>query len=126
MVKIFKSEGQKLGFKVALRFKVTQDARDELLLKSLKDFFQCGSYYERKGGEHGDYICEKFGDVLEIIIPFFNKYPIHGAKSKDFSDFCKVAELMKTKAHLTPLGLDQIRGIKAGMNKGRKTNNPPF
>lgn len=62
----------------------------------------------------------QFGDVLEIIIPFFNKYPIHGAKSKDFQDFCKVAELMKNKAHLTPSGLARIREIKEGMNKGRK------
>jgi hypothetical protein len=27
---------------------------------------------------------------------------------------------MKNKAHLTVEGLDQIRKIKAGMNKGRK------
>lgn len=121
MVKIFKCAGQKLGFKVALRFKITQDSRDELLLKSFKSFFGCGNYYSRKGGEHGDYICEKFADVLEIIIPFFIKYPIHGAKSLDFQDFRKVAELMKTKAHLTPSGLDLISQIKKGMNNGRKS-----
>jgi hypothetical protein len=30
------------------------------------------------------------------------------------------ADLIKNKAHLTAEGLDQIRKIKAGMNKGRK------
>ena len=29
-------------------------------------------------------------------------------------------KLMKTKAHLTQEGLEQIRVIKSGMNKGRK------
>jgi hypothetical protein len=51
---------------------------------------------------------------------FFQKYPLQGVKSKDFKDFCKVAELMENKAHLTAEGLDQIRQIKAGMNTGRK------
>jgi hypothetical protein len=30
-----------------------------------------------------------------------------------------VAEMIKTKAHLTNEGFDQIRKIKAGINKGR-------
>lgn len=58
-------------------------------------------------------------DIIKIIIPFFTKYPLQGAKRLDFADFCKVAELMKNKAHLTPEGLDQIREIKSGMNSGR-------
>jgi hypothetical protein len=43
-------------------------------------------------------------------------------KAKDFvrSDFCKVAELIRQKKHLTAEGLGQIRKIKAGMNRGRK------
>jgi len=53
------------------------------------------------------------------IIPFFSKYPIEGVKAKDFDDFCKVAELMKSKVHLTSDGLEQIRKIKSGMNRGR-------
>jgi hypothetical protein len=38
----------------------------------------------------------------------------------DYADFCKAAELMKTKAHLTARGLEQIRKLKTGMNTGRK------
>jgi hypothetical protein len=37
----------------------------------------------------------------------------------DYLDWCKVAELMQNKEHLTASGLDQIRKIKAGINKGR-------
>ena len=71
----------------------------------------------------------------------FDKYPLLtpgvGNKKFNFQDFCKVAELMKDKAHLTdspPLlggnhpvgdsGLEQIRKIKAGMNTGRDQNSP--
>ena len=43
---------------------------------------------------------------------------IEGVKSKDFQDFCKVADLMAKKAHLTPEGLAKIRALRlrAGMN----------
>jgi hypothetical protein len=34
--------------------------------------------------------------------PFFDKYPLVGAKAKDYSDFKEVAELMKEGAHFTP------------------------
>lgn len=40
-------------------------------------------------------------DILNVIIPFFTKYPIQGSKRLDFYDFCEIAELMKNKAHLT-------------------------
>jgi len=38
----------------------------------------------------------------------------------DFEDFKKAAELMKNKEHLTELGLEQIRLIQMGMNRGRE------
>jgi hypothetical protein len=53
------------------------------------------------------------------VIPFFQRVPLHGLKYKNFTDFCKVADIMKEKGHLTEEGLDQIRLIKAGMNTGR-------
>jgi hypothetical protein len=34
-------------------------------------------------------------------------------------DFCKAADLMKNKAHLTKEGLDKIISLKSGMNRGR-------
>ena len=37
----------------------------------------------------------------------------------DLADFCQVAEMMKVKKHITLEGLEQIRKIKAGMNRGR-------
>jgi hypothetical protein len=61
-------------------------------------------------------------DITTKIIPFFSKYPIKGIKSLDFSDFCKVAQKMENKDHLTEEGLNQIRLIKSGMKScGGKT-----
>lgn len=59
-------------------------------------------------------------DIFNKIIPFFNKYPILGVKSLDFSDFKKIAELIKNKEHLTEEGLKKIYNITEGMNLNRK------
>jgi hypothetical protein len=50
---------------------------------------------------------------------FFQNYPLQGVKLLDFNDFCKIADFMKNKSHLTSEGLEQIRHIKSGMNRGR-------
>jgi hypothetical protein len=36
-------------------------------------------------------------DIINIIIPLFDKYPIQGNKFLDYADFVKVAELMEKK-----------------------------
>ena len=61
----------------------------------------------------------KLSDIIKKIIPLFKNYPIQGEKVKNFEDFCKVDELIKQKKHLMGDGLEQIRIIKAGMNRGR-------
>jgi hypothetical protein len=75
----------------------------------------------RRGGEATRGLRPRgLSDIVEKIIPFFNKYQLEGAKALDFADFCKVAELMKNKDHLNQVGLEQIRKIKVGMNTGRQ------
>jgi len=67
------------------------------------------------------YRVETYSSIENKIIPLFNKHPILGEKYLDYLDWCKVAKLIKNKAHLTSEGLDQIDEIKAGMNKGRSS-----
>jgi hypothetical protein len=43
----------------------------------------------------------KFSDIHDLIIPFFNVYPIQGQKYFDFLDFIKVVNMLKNKEHLT-------------------------
>ena len=120
MISLRESKTHKLGERVNLRFQITQHFRDAELMKSFETFLGCGTYRERAGKDFGEFIVDSFSDIQQKIISFFDAYPIQGAKSLDSADFKQVAELMKTKAHLTAEGLDQIRQIKAGMNTGRK------
>ena len=88
-------------------------------MQTIKTYLGCGHVYKNK--DVLDYKVSKFSDLTDKIIPFFKEYP--GVKSKEFADFCRVAELIKDKKHLTPEGLEKILEIKAGMNRGRNKYN---
>lgn len=114
-VNIFKSSHHKVGYQIRLEFEIAQHIRDELLMESFTSFFNCG-IISRYSEDMVKFRCTKFSDISEKIIPFFKEYLPEGIKTLDFQDFCKVAELLENKAHLTEEGLNQIRAIKAGMN----------
>ena len=51
------------------------------------------------------------------MIPLFNKHKIIGINLLNYLNFCKVAELINKKDHLTKEGLENIRKIKSNMNR---------
>ena len=138
-----------LGFTVKLRFTLTQHSRDRNLMNNIKNFLVgvpprrsspsalaraglvkrkgpnlagglgCGYIYDNSQNPAVYLDITKYSDVLGIIIPLFNKYTLEGQKRLDFQAFCKVADLMKDKAHLTHEGLSQIQEIQRFINKGR-------
>ena len=58
----------------------------------------------------------KLSDVINLITNL-QSHRLYGAKYLDFSDFCKVIEMMKNKEHLTTKGQIQIKDIVKGMNQ---------
>lgn len=118
-VNVFKSLNSKMGMGVNLWFKVTQHTRDTLLMKNFLDYFACGLTDENPKLSWVNFHVTKALDVRNVIIPFFHKYPLQGAKALDFADFYRVANIMKVNGHLTKEGLEQIIQIKSGMNSKR-------
>ena len=116
-VNIFNST-TKLGKTVRLFFTVTQHSRDEQLIRTLVDYLGCGNvYFSNKAV---DYKAGKIEDLIDKVLPFFDKYYIIGVKSLDYLDFKQLAGLIKIGDHLTAEGLDKISQIKARMNTGRE------
>jgi len=80
-----------------------------------------GSIYKNTKTQVVTLTIVNFSTINKIIIPIFQKNPIFGIKHLDFLDWCKVANLMNEGKHQTIEGLDLIRSIKSGMNRGRKS-----
>jgi len=109
-----------LGFQVIMSFSISQHVRDELLLSNFIDYLKCGKIEKASTRPNGvTFVTYKFSDIRDKIIPFFQNYPLHGIKSKDYSDFCLIAKLMENKSHLTLDGIKKIKSLKSGMNRGR-------
>lgn len=107
----FKNSSNEAGGLVKLRFLVTQHTRDAEVLKNLVNYFGCGKYTIRSGRPlYGDYLVTKFNDIKCIIIPFFMKYQLQGAKSKDFLALKEAVQLMENNnASLTKESLEKIK-----------------
>ena len=117
-VEILKSSTHNIGYQVILKLSISQHSRDIKLLKSFIDFVGGGIIKERR--VTSEFVVVKLASIKEKLIPLFQKYPIRGVKYYNFIDFCRIAELMNNKAHLTQEGLNKIIKIKEGMNINRK------
>lgn len=77
-VTLAKSPFTKTGYRVALRFQLAQHNRDIKLMKSLITYLGCGRVEENLKTSMSYFVINKFSDIIDIVIPFFDKYPIHG------------------------------------------------
>ena len=53
---------------------------------SFIEYFGCGNYYSHSKRQLGDFIVDKFSDIVEKILPFFKKHQILGVKSLNFEN----------------------------------------
>jgi len=90
------------------------------LINTLINYLGCGTLYKNQQKNSVDYKVTKINDLIEKIIPFFEKYKLLGIKTHDFEDFKKIALLIKNGDHLTNEGFYIISGLKSGMNKKRE------
>jgi len=106
---------------VLLTFSISQHSRDIGLINIIKDYLHCGIVEKVETRPYSvSFVVYKYSDISKLIIPLFKTNPIFGIKSLDFNDFCKAANLIESKSHLTPEGRHEIIRIKKGMNSGRK------
>jgi len=75
-IKQSKSKTHKLGVSTSLNFLVVQNIRDSYLLESFIQFFGCGQYNVKEKSGIGTYSVSNFSDIVNIIIPLFEEYPI--------------------------------------------------
>jgi hypothetical protein len=105
-----------LSNKVSLKFTISQHARDIQLLKLIMNYFSSGRLDVVPNITVVNLVMERFSDLNDQIIPFFNNYPILTLKNLDYLDWCRIAKLRSERVHLTFEGLEEIKKIKSGMN----------
>ena len=103
---------------VRLIFEIELREDDEPILHRIREALDCGSIsrleYARyaKWRPHVKLKVSNFSDISDKIIPFFQRYPLQAKKRLQFDRFCQVAQIIKTKQHLTPEGVVKVQALK--------------
>ena len=108
------------GGRVLVRFSIHLHIRDLEVLKGIADYLSI----DKKIGlseKSANLQISNFSDIINKVIPFFNKFKVIGMKGLDFEDFKKISFIVQTKDHLKSESVfNEIVKIKAGMNLNRK------
>lgn len=121
-VSIIRNKTTSSGWQIFPEFVVTQGIKSRASIEGIQDFFACGRIYEnRRHDNHKEnllrYCVRSRKDLLERIIPFFEKNPLRTAKREDFKKFKRILLLMEKGAHRKESGLRQIARIIERMNR---------
>jgi LAGLIDADG endonuclease len=113
--------GYRTGYQVFHRFVVTQGASSTSALEELQGFFGVGRLYTNtRHDNHREHLHQycvgRRDDLLERIIPFFERYPLRTSKQHDFEGFAQCMERIDAGLHLTREGLVEIAEIAQTMN----------
>lgn len=113
--------GYRTGYQVTHEFVVTQGGQSIACLEDLRSFFGIGQVIVNKRyDDHREhlyrYVVRRRADLLDVIIPFFQRYPLRSSKQYNFEKFARCVELISKDRHLTPRGLIEIAEIAETMN----------
>lgn len=115
-VNITKNDSLNVGHQVCLSFGIDMDIRELDLIKEVKSTLECGTIHIRKDNSKVQLRVRKLSDIVDKIIPFFDRYELYGGKKKDFEIFKIIALLMQENRHLTSDGLDDILDIRKSLH----------
>ena len=114
-------KGYRTGFQVAHQFVVTQGAKSVECLRLMQQYFGVGRLHcNRRFDNHKEHLYQfvvgRRSDLLQKIVPFFQRYQLRTAKRLDFERFVACMRMIEAKEHLTRRGLLEIVEIIQTMN----------
>jgi len=117
-VAVQKNASMGLGYQVQLQFAITQHNRDAELMDKFPLFFNCG-YVTNDGPTKKQFRIRDFSQ-MDNLFELIDSTPLLTQKRLDAADFRRVHAMMCKGLHKTADGLEEIRAIKATMNRARK------
>lgn len=116
--------GYTTGYQVGHQFAVVQGARSLDALKKIQSFFGIGRItINKRHDNHKEhlymYTVKRREELLNVIIPFFEQYPLQTAKNEDFRIFASCVRLIENGYHRTHEGVANLALLTQRMNHKR-------
>ena len=108
------------GLEVRPSFSLSLNEKDLELLRDLQAFFGCGWIRESKTDRTFKYEARAVEDLLDPIIPHFERHPLRGSKAKSFVALRDVCLMIEQGDHLRRDGLRSIIDVAYEMNLGKR------
>ncbi len=109
-----------VGWETKPSFSVSQNEDRAQILFLMQKVFKCGFIRRDYSDKTLKYEVRSLNDLINKIIPHFEKYPLLSEKQKDFEFFKKVCYLMQKELHKNKNGLRRILNFAFQMNPSGK------
>jgi LAGLIDADG endonuclease len=110
-----------VGWEVRPGFSVSQNGDRAEVLHAIKAYFGCGSIRPDRSDKTLKWETRRLEDILDRVLPHFERYPLLSSKRYDFDRFASICQLMAAGAHHHHDGLRQIVELARDMNpSGRR------
>lgn len=109
-----------VGWETKPSFSASQNEDRAEVLYLMQKYFGCGFIRRDFSDKTLKYEVRGRDDLIQKIIPHFEKYPLMSGKQKDFKLFARICNLMKKEEHKHAKGLRQIMKLAFQMNTSGK------
>jgi hypothetical protein len=109
-----------MGLEVRPSFALSLNQRDRSLLQDLQHFFGCGAVRRSRADRTFKYEARSVDELLERVVPHFERYPLRGSKARSFAGFVRVCRMVQQGDHLERDGLREIIAIAVEINLGKR------
>lgn len=107
---------------VQARVQIKMHEIDRSLIEKFNIFFGIGSISKVNNRLMVEYRVNTLNDIINIIIPHFDNYPLKTKKYRDYLLLKKIILLMLKDEHKSIKGIQKIVNIKASLNTGLSKN----
>jgi len=106
------------GFQLVPEFHVSQNADRSEVLRLIHERFGGSGYIKPNGRKDRAlvYVIRRRQDLLEHVIPFFERSPLLSSKHEDFEKFAAIVRAMAQGVHRTPGGFSRLLDEALSMN----------
>ena len=119
VVTILKNSKYKTGWNVQARVQIKMHERDRPLILAIQNYFGGIGYISKPNkASTVEFRVSTLKDLVGVIIPHFDKYPLISNKSIDYLLFKQIVLLMLNEGHHTLEGIEKIVNIRASLNTG--------
>jgi hypothetical protein len=108
------------GYQLVPEFHVSQNGDRRQVLDLIRTRFGGCGYVKSNGRKDRAlvYVVRRRVDLLEHVIPFFERSPLVSSKHEEFERFAAIVRAMATGIHRTPGGFSRLLDQALSMNGG--------